>query len=201
MRSCPLKVVAIVVALAGTAAAGPMARFGAVGGYDGSAPGNRDDGIAAGLGWRHDWVTAELDYAWLDYDGTDRIGDSLNPIGGNANHFGVLVQARLINRGCPSSYICNHLDLDLGAGERWVHWQPEPVGLGINTPPPTDWHGADYTIGLSINVGWHFAIHYVVFKPDQSSLTTVCRGSCPMQTLSKGDDNAVMFEASFVVGG
>ncbi len=194
-----MKIVALITAVSATAAAGPVARFGAVGGYDTSAPGNRDDGMAAGLGWRQDWITAELDYAWLDYDGTDQI--NATPIGGNANHLGVLLQARLINRGCPSSYICNHLDLDLGTGERWVHWQPEPVGLAINTPPPVNLRGSDYTVGLSINVGWHFAVHYVVFKPDVSTVQTVCRGTCPMQSAMSGDDRAVMFEASFVVGG
>ncbi len=65
--------------------------------------------------------------------------------------------------------------------------------------PTVDHQGREVSIGVSGNFGWHLALHYVVFTPDDNQPHILCRGICPMTTTGQSD--AVMLEASFAVGG
>jgi hypothetical protein len=190
-----MRTLAVLVALAGTATAGPVFRVGMVGGYDSSAPGHKEDGLALGAGYWWGPVTAELAYSYLDYN-------PANGIGGGANRLGGLLQARLASMDCHKG-ACPHFDLDLGAGWRWLEWQPgsmsSSTGNDALVGAPIDRSGREVTIGVSGTFGWHFALHYVAFKPDDTGPTIVCRGSCPMRV--SGSDDAVLLEASFVIGG
>ena len=187
-----MRSLAIVALLAGTATAGPVVRVGAVGGYDTAAPGHREDGIALGLGYRYDGLTAELDYAYLDYDGSTGIG-------GGTQRMGLLGQARLLQQTCKDGEVCPHLDLDVGAAQRWVHWTPQGPGmLGSAAQATTERHGRELMIGVSANFGWHLSLHYVLFQPEAGP-TFACRGTCPMQTT--GNDAGLLLEASFAFGG
>ena len=186
-----MRSLALVIVLAGTANAGPVVRAGAVGGYDTAAPGHREDGLALGLGYRYDGLTAEVDYAYLDYDGSTGVG-------GGTQRIGLLAQARLASATCQHGEICPHLDLDVGAAERWVHWTPGSGVPGIATAPDVERHGHELLIGASANMGWHLSLHYVLFKPDAAPGFS-CRGICPMQTT--GNDVGLLLEASFVIGG
>jgi hypothetical protein len=187
-----MRTFAIVALLAGTATAGPVVRVGAVGGYDTAAPGHREDGIALGLGYRYDGLTAELDYAYLDYDGSTGIA-------GGTQRMGVLGQARLLQMTCAAGEVCPHLDLDVGAAQRWVRWTPSGPGmLGAAAQPTTERRGRELMIGASANFGWHLSLHYVLFQPDEGP-QYVCRGTCPMRTT--GNDTGLLLEASFAFGG
>ncbi|MGE5184829.1 MAG: hypothetical protein ACM31C_22310 [Acidobacteriota bacterium] len=191
-----MRAVAIVAALVATATsvpalAGPVLRGGAIGGYDTTAPGQRDDGFVFGAGYRWDVITAELEYAYLDYDGSSGVG-------GGSQRLGALLQAKLAHLECHAhEAYCAHFDLDLAASRRWVHWEPQATMQDL-LPRPIDRAGRELELGISANVGWRLALHYFVFKPDPAP-EVVCRGTCPMQVT--GDDTGVMLEASFAVGG
>ena len=184
----------IVGLLAGSATAGPVLRGGVVGGYDTSAPGQREDGLSLGAGYRFAPLTVELDYAYLDYDTTDGIG-------GGASQLGMLLQAQLVSPRCRPREVCPHFDLDLGVGWRWLTWQP---GLDSGTPsfaPAIEHQGRMVELGISGNFGWHYALHYVVFDPvSEMGPPVICRGQCPMH-VSGGSDHGVLFEISYVIGG
>ena len=186
-----MRLLASLVILAGTAHAEPVLRVGAVGGYDTAAPGHREDGLALGVGYRYDGLTAELDYAYLDYDGSTGVG-------GGTHRAGALAQARLLSMTCQQGEVCPHLDLDVGAAERWVRWDPGPGMIGAVTASPIERHGRELSLGVSANFGWRLALHYVLFQPDAAP-TFSCRGTCPMRVT--GDDVGVLLEASFVIGG
>jgi hypothetical protein len=187
-----MRILAIVALLGGTAAAGPVVRGGAVGGYDTAAPGHHEDGLALGLGYRYDGLTAELDYAYLDYDGSTGVG-------GNTQRIGALGQAKLFSFAChPGGEVCPHMDLDVGAARRTVHWTPAPNVLGAPSTS-VDRAGRELRLGVSANFGLHLALHYVLFQPDDPMPAFSCRGSCPMRV--SGDDRGVLLEASFVWGG
>ncbi len=190
MRSLAL-VAAVLAAATTPAVAGPVLRLGMVGGYDTTAPGRHDDGFAFGAGYRWDAITAQLDYAYLDYDGSYGVG-------GGSQRLGALVQARLAHLDCHAGEAyCPHFDLELGGSRRWVHWEPQAMMQDL-IPRSIDRAGRQLEIGLSSNFGWHLAVHYFVFKPDPGP-EIVCRGTCPMQVT--GDDTGVMLEASFAIGG
>ena len=110
-----MRTVALVIlaALEMPAMAGPVVRIGVVGGYDASAPGHREDGIAAGVGYKYGPWTAELDLSYLEYDGSAGVG-------GGASRAGILVQHELLRRQPCENGTCPHIDLDLGIGRRWV---------------------------------------------------------------------------------
>ena len=187
-------IVLTVVALAETAHADPVVRIGAVGGYDTSAPGNRDDGLTVAAGYRFGRVTLEAEYSDLDYDGTAGFG-------GGAQRFGGLIQTLIASAKCEPGQVCPHLDLDLGVGERWVHWQPaQNLGYEAGSIMTTiDHQGREVSAGLSATFAWHFSLHYVVFQPDtDNQLSAICRGICPMRV--QGNAPGVMFEASYVIG-
>lgn len=186
-----MRILVLVAFLLGTASAGPVLRVGAVGGYDTSAPGHREDGYVLGAGYRSGPLTAELDYAYLDYDGSTGVA-------GGANRIGALLQTRLVSATCRPGATCPHLDFDLGAGRRWVRWEPGQNMQVPNTDPVIERQGRELSIGLSANFGWHLALHYVLFQPDAGPQIS-CRGVCPMQV--RGDDTGVLFEASFAFGG
>jgi hypothetical protein len=201
MRS--LAIVVVAVAAAGTAQAGPtesgtvhsgpVIRVGAVGGWDSAAPGGREDGIALGAGYRMGGFTGELDYAYLDYDGTTGVG-------GGTTRYGVLLQALLLSATCDPGRVCTHLDLDVGAAERSIHWEPTPGMSTLATAAPIDRQGRELRLGASLTFGWHLALHYVLFQPDPvPGSDLVCRGVCPMQT--RGTDNGLLLEVSFAWGG
>jgi hypothetical protein len=177
---------------AAAASAGPVARGGMIGGYDTSAPGHKEDGLALGVGYRFGWLTTELDYAYMEYDDTTGFG-------GGANHAGLLLQAQLFSAPRRLGYTRPHFDFDLGAGWRWLHWQPESPGInGFKySERPTARHGRELVAGLSANFGVRLALHFVLFQPEVGPPIS-CRGSCPMQV--SGDELGVLFEASFVVG-
>ena len=188
----------VIAALAGTAAAGPVVRIGSVGGTDTSAPGGRDDGITAGAGFRSGIFTAEIDYTYLSYDGTTGIGGDSHRVGG-------LLQAAVLQQHCRGgeSY-CPHVDIEAGMGRRWIEWQIERSGFEFNNLPGStiDRTGTDYRIGLSVNMGLRFGVHYFVFKPDSGMPDISCRtttGGCPMQV--DGNEHGVMFEAAIAIGG
>lgn len=180
----------IVALLAGSATAGPVLRGGVVGGYDTSAPGHREDGLALGAGYHLGPVTAELDYAYLDYDTTEGIG-------GGASQLGVLLQAKLLSLRCRPGSVCQHVDLDLGIGRRWVTWQPGEESQTPSFAPATEHQGRMVELGISFNFALHFALHYVAFDPDRGP-QAICRGECPMQVT--GSDHGVLFEISLVIG-
>ena len=164
-----MRTLAIVVVLAGTASAGPVVRVGAIGGYDTAAPGHHEDGLTVGVGYRYDGLTTELDYAYLDYDGSTGVG-------GWTQRVGALAQARLVSMACSHGEVCPHLDLDVGAAERWVHWTPNGLGA-VNV----DRRGRELRLGVSANFGLHLALHYVLFQPDATPGPGFsCRGTCPM---------------------
>ncbi len=182
-----MRTLAIVALLGGTAGAGPVLRAGAVGGYDTAAPGHHEDGLALGVGYRYDGLTAELDYAYLDYDGSTGVA-------GGTQRVGALAQARLLSASCHGDEVCPHIDLDVGAAQRWVHWQAASP-IGVLDSASADRHGRELQFGLSATFGLHFSLHYVLFEPDAAP-SYVCRGSCPMQVT--GNDTGVLLEASFV---
>lgn len=191
MRSWAMRIVGIIVVLAGTASAGPLLRVGAVGGYDTAAPGHREDGLALGVGYRYDGLTAELDYAYLDYDGSTGVG-------GASQRVGVLGQARLLSMTCQPNEVCPHLDLDVGLAQRWVRWEPTSTTM-LGATAPLEHHGRELSLGVSANFGWRLALHYVLFEPAaDAGPTFTCRGTCPMRVV--GNDVGVLFEASFVLG-
>ncbi len=181
----------IVGLLAGTAAAGPVLRGGVVGGYDTSAPGNREDGLALGAGYRYGPLTVELDYQYLEYNGADGVG-------GGASQLGVLLQGRMWSATCRPGVTCPHLDLDLGAGRRSVRWEPGREAQVPVYAPPTEVDGRVLEIGPSMTMGWHYSLHYVVFQPDPGP-TFACRGACTMQ--SNASDRGVLLEISYTIGG
>lgn len=185
-----MRSLAIVLALAGTASAGPVLRVGMVGGYDTSAPGHKEDGLALGVGYRTGAFTAQLDYAYLDYDGSTGVS-------GSSSKLGILLGATFHRMECVSEP-CPHFDLDVGAGRRSISWAPGANSV-LASDNTIDRQGKEVLVGLSVTMGWRFALHYVVFKPDDLMQTVACRGSCPMQV--QGDDHAVMLEASFAYGG
>ncbi|HEY1553750.1 MAG TPA: hypothetical protein VGF94_02895 [Kofleriaceae bacterium] len=171
-------------------------RVAAVGGYDTSAPGNRDDGVSAALGYRYDRFSALGEYSWLDYDGTAGFGGGAQQVDG-------LFQAEVVRAHCDRrAEKCPHLDIDLGYGRRWVEWSTQQ-SLGY-TPGMTqlgtiDHQGSVVELGLSASFGLHFSLHYVVFTPDpDTSLGTLCRGVCPMRV--QGNAPGLMFEAGFAFG-
>jgi hypothetical protein len=186
-----MRSMAIVVALAGTASAGPVVRIGVIGGYDATAPGHRDDGLVAAAGYAMGPLTAELQYAYLDYDGSDGVE-------GSSQRAGLLLQARLATLKSREHEPSSHVDLDVGVGERWVHWEP---GHDMPYPvvaPPIDRHGREVSLGVSATFGWRWALEYVLFRPDAGPMFT-CRGTCPMQ--QQGDASAVLLEVGWVFGG
>lgn len=176
--------------------AGPVARVGMVGGYDASSPSHKDDGLALGAGYYFGPVTTELAYSYLDYNAADGIG-------GGAHRLGALVQTKLLSAQCEKGRVCPHFDLDLGVGYRWLHWEPGSMSTYATnnalTAPAVDHQGREVTVGVSATFGWHIALHYVVFQPENDQPTFTCRGICPMTTT--GNSDAVMLEASFALGG
>src|SRR5512140_1042081 len=116
-HSRTMRTLLFVAALAGTAYAGPVVRFGTTGGTDTSAPGGKDDGVDFGAGFRSGAFTATLDYAYLDYDGTMGIG-------GGSHRLGVLLQATFARSRCTAGEVyCPHFDVEAGVGRRWLHWE------------------------------------------------------------------------------
>jgi len=187
-----MRSLAIVLALAGTASAGPVLRVGAVGGYDTSAPGHKEDGLAMGVGYRAGGFTAQLDYAYLDYDGSTGVG-------GGSSKLGILLGAQFHRMECVSEP-CPHFDVDVGAGRRSISWVPGTNSV-LSSQNTIDRSGKELLLGLSVTMGWRFALHYVVFKPDEAmGPVAVCRGTCPMK-VDGGDDNALLLEVSFAYGG
>jgi hypothetical protein len=187
----------VIVALAGTASAGPVLRLGTVGGTDSSAPGDRESGFAAGAGYRSGGFTAELDYAYLDYDGSEGIG-------GGSHRLGVLLQATVLQSHCKRDEVyCPHIDLEAGAGRRWIHWENDTSSSMYSLMQNTvDRQGRDLRVGISANFGLRFALDYFVFHPDDGTANVSCRstsGGCPMQV--SGDDHGVLLEVSFAIGG
>ncbi len=185
-----MRSMAILVALAGTAGAGPVARLGVTGGYDATAPGHRDDGIAAGAGYSFGVLTAELEYAYLEYDGADGVE-------GMSQRAGLLLQARLATLKSRAHEPSSHVDFDVGIGERWVHWEPGKDMPYPNVAPPIDRHGREVSLGVSATFGWRWALEYVLFTPDAGPMFT-CRGTCPMQ--QQGDASAVLLEVGWQFG-
>jgi len=182
---------ALVVALAGSAAAGPVARVGVIGGLDATAPGHRDDGIAVGAGYRFGVLTAALEYAYLDYDGSDGVG-------GSSQRAGFVLQAQLFTFNSREPEPRSHFDFEVGAGERWVHWEPGHDQLWPSTMPPIDRHGREVSLGVSATFGWRWALRYVLFQPDAGPMFT-CRGTCPMQ--QQGAASAVLLDIGLQFGG
>jgi hypothetical protein len=190
----------IVGMLAGVASADPYGgvtgRFAAVGGYDTSAPGNRDDGVDAAVGWHYGRFTAFAEYAYLDYDGTAGFG-------GDAQQVDGLLQTQIARMHCTArDETCPHFDVDLGYGRRWVEWSAvQSLGYmpGASQLGTIDHQGSVLLAGLSATFLLHFSLHYVVFTPDQdSNLSAICRGVCPMRV--QGNAPGVMFEAGFQFG-
>jgi hypothetical protein len=182
----------ILAVLGGTATAGPVGRVGLVGGFDTSAPGHREDGIALGAGYRYEGLTAQLDFAYLDYDGSSGVG-------GGATRLGALLQARLLQAHCHrDEAVCPHFDLDVAAGRRHVSWDLGADAASYGVTSTVERSGRELGIGVSATFGWHFSLHYVMFQPDPGPQFS-CRGTCPMQVT--GSDKGVLFEASFVLGG
>ena len=194
VRHAHLVAVALVTCLAiPDATAEPVGRIGAVGGYDASAPGHREDGLAAGAGYRYGPWTAELDYSYLQYDGSTGVG-------GGAHRAGVLMQ-HLLYAGRCSEGTCPHIDLDLGLGYRWVSWEYDRSNLGV-AASPLSFRGRELEVGFSANFLLHLALHYVVFEPESATLSVSCRstrGCSPM--LPSIGHVGVLLEASFALGG
>lgn len=194
MRNAYLALVALGLGMQ-TASAGPVARLGAVGGYDETAPANRADGLAAGAGYRFGPWTAEVDFSYLQYDGSQGVG-------GGTTRAGVLLQHEIYAGKCEEG-TCPHVDLDLGVGYRWVNWQFDQQGYGP-TAAPVNFRGRELELGLSANFLLHLALHYVLFEPQSDTLEVACRstqGGCTRSTLPSIGNVGVMFEASFVLGG
>jgi len=191
-----MRIFLALAALGGTAVAGPVGRIGTVGGYDASSPSHRSDGLALGAGYYFGPVTTELAYSYLDYNAADGIG-------GGAHRLGALVQTKLFQMTCEAGRVCPHFDLDLGIGYRWLHWEPGSMSTydanNASVAPTVDHQGKEVTAGVSATFGWHFALHYVVFTPDDNQPTFTCRGVCPMKTT--GNNDALLLEASFAWGG
>lgn len=190
-----MKTLAVLALLTGTAVADPVLRGGALGGVDTAAPGNKEDGVTFGAGWRYEAFTAELDYAYLDYDGSTGVG-------GYTQRIGVLAQAALFHpaRCEKGDHYCPHVDLDLGVGRRWINWTPSAYSLAADNDMNTVTKvGSEYQVGVSVNMGLRLSLHYVVFKPDEATTEISCRGTCPMRTV--GNDTGLLLEASFAWGG
>jgi hypothetical protein len=181
----------LLVAFTSAASAGPLARFGGVGGYDTSAPGHYDDGISIAVGYRFDRLSVVADYAYLDYDKSEGFG-------GGAQRYGAMLQTMLASAHCNPGVTCTHLDFDVGLGYRTVRWEPVQMGLIPTTDPVVDRQGRELRIGLSATfVPLNFGLHYVLFTPDAGP-EVLCRGTCPMRTV--GSSPGVMLDATFVVG-
>ena len=195
MRHAQVAVAVGLLGFASTAVAGPVLRIGAVGGYDASAPNQKEDGLAAGVGYRMGPWTAEADYSYLDYDGT-------NGVGGGAHRAGVLVQRAIYQAPCEEG-ACPHVDLDLGVGYRWVDWTFDKSGLGT-VAAPISFSGREFEVGLSANFLVHLALHYVVFEHASDAMDTACRstkGCSGSANLPSIGNVGVLLEASFALGG
>ena len=183
---------AVVALLASSARAGPVVKLGAVGGYDEAAPAHQEDGFLVAGGYRGGALTVTAEASYLDFAGSGAFA-------GAANRVGAVGQLRVVSARRDANRPPPHLDLDVGAGYRWLHWQiasthdnPLIDRSGLTR------EGAELVAGLSATFGvLHMSLHYVLFDP-RSPPPYICRGTCTQPPSSSS--SSLLFEASFVFG-
>ena len=197
--------VVLVALVAGTAAAGPTARFGVT--YAASDPqaSSVELGPMVTLGDRIGPLVAELEWAnlsFLDPHASD----------GGVNRLELTLRADLLSSHgltCFHRYACTwgrSLYGELGAAERFGRWYEGPFGeTPLHSPQP------EVHVGLGLELdnqlapqrnGWQLGVR-VALAPADPTLATTCRGSCPAASTTShggGTDVAVLVEWMFLLG-
>ena len=196
------KVVVAVAVLAGTAMAGPTARFGlTAAGHDPASP-TMEIGPMVALGQRIGPIVGEVEWAYLSF---------LDPNAseGGVHRLGVTLRADLMQWrgvGCHLRYSCTRgrsIYGELGAAERFGRWYTDAFHESpLKTPQPEVHVG----VGLELDNqlvpnrnGWQIGLRFAL-APADPVVSAVCRGSCPASARSGGTEKAVFVEWMYGIG-
>ncbi len=200
----------VFLAAAGTATAGPTARFGlTMAATDQAAPGETELGPTVALGERIGPLTLEVDYAYLSFMDSHTGDAGMQRLGANVRADVI----RSTSDHCRRWMACTRgssVFVEAGVAERYGQWR-----IDARTVSPTGGdraHEAHIGIGLELDnhlvpyrYGWQFGVR-LAFAPHDNAMDATCRsttcadGSTPTTTTSGGIDKAVLLEWTFLVG-
>ena len=199
------QVVVVVALAAGTAQAGPTARFGVTYAAEDPQASSVELGPMIAVGDRIGPLVAELEWANLSFLDPHSADD------GGVNRLGLTLRADLLSsRGytCFHRYACTYgrsVYGELGAAERFGQWYEGAYAVTPAHSPQPEVH-----VGLGLELdnqiaphryGWQLGMR-VALAPADPILATTCRGSCPASATasSGGTDVAVLVEWMFLIG-
>lgn len=187
--------------VAGTAQAGPTARFGVIWGVKDPQATSIELGPMFTLGDRFGPFVAEAEWAYLSFMDPDASPAGVNRLGLN------LRMDLVTNRAVHCwSFACTRgssIYAEAGAAERYGRWRIDAYSESpIHTPQPE----AHVGVGLELDNqvwpnrnGWQLGLRFAV-APSDPALSTVCRGSCPTTASNGGTEKALFLEWMFLVG-
>ena len=197
------KALVVVGFLAGVAHAGPTSRFGLTYAVTDPAATSVELGPEVALGERAGGFVGEVEWAYLSFMDPEASR-------GGVHRLGVTLRADLLESRayrCWHRFACTHgrsLYVEAGAAERYGHWQVDAFRISpVNSPQP------EAHVGLGIELdnqlvpyhnGWQLGVRFAV-APADPTMTTACRGTSCMTTMSGGGtQKAVLLEWMYVVG-
>jgi hypothetical protein len=198
-----LKALVVVGLLAGVAHAGPTSRFGLTYGVVDPAASSVELGPMVSLGERAGGFVGELEWAYLSFIDPEASR-------GGVHRLGVTLRADLAQWSsyrCWGRWACSHgraFYAEAGAAERYGHWTVDAFRISpINSPQPEAHIGLGFELDNQLSPyrnGWQLGIRFAI-APSDPTMTTACRGTNCMTTVSGGGtQKAVLLEWMFVVG-